>query len=833
MVLGTDGTEKRIGALVAAEALIIAVSCAYGASVLPRHSQAACAVYVAFCALGCAAAAVLWYVFVARRPVFWGRRATPARLVAALVVSVVVAVLVELGTLVGAPLSSPSNPDDWHVSRIAAFFAMSLPFACCVVMYDWRAAARRMRDAALANGARLAKRTAAYAAASVCAGTAAALVFGALAESANVGNPSACRLFAGVVAALVVVLVGLRHSMADAPERGLFAVLLAAGFLFAVLTPWYTHVSWDDHIHYDRAVAASYLIDPEYTSADAALVGKAFHDVAYFSRDRDDAGRVNAYDENRLHDRYHQIDELGYAGKRAASEGQAAGAQAGGAASGAEHDAKAASAEDSSGDSGVGNSGVSADEDADANANANANASADKTDNDDERKLLALGTPPDIPALSDLGPGAHLFDGSEPQAVRLDGAVTLRGVGIIEYYTVAYLPAALGLWTARLLSLPASAAFLAGRLFTMVSFALLAYFACKRLKSGKMFLAACALVPTLVFLASNYSYDSWLAGFLMLGFSIFAGELQRPDEPLRWRWFLLMIAAFLVGLGPKAVYVPVAALLLFMPRAKFAKRTRASGAGRAALGEKRTMRGKISSAHAEEGATANKSLPNKGGGSSVVPQLTQGRYLAVVFASAAFVLATFVLPLLFAGPGAGDVRGGDVNPAVQIAFIANQSLGYLVVFLKFCAYFFTMGNVPFILTDFCGVETSGYAYAVMALLVAVALTDRAACDAPFATHAKRITMFALFALTFFLICTALFISFTPAGWDWICGVQGRYLLPLLFPVGLICLNFRPLCRLGANIKAARLGRATYHYAVLLLGGFFVLASIAETIVFNA
>ena len=121
----------------------------------------------------------------------------------------------------------------------------------------------------------------------------------------------------------------------------------------------------------------------------------------------------------------------------------------------------------------------------------------------------------------------------------------------------------------------------------------------------------------------------------------------------------------------------------------------------------------------------------------------------------------------------------------------------------------------------------------MALLLAAALTDRNACDTAYATHSKRAAMFALLLLTFFLICTALFISFTPAGWDWITGVQGRYLLPLLFPFGLFCLNFRPFCRLGERIKATRASCATYHYGVLLLGGYFVLASIAQTIVLNA
>ena len=175
-------------ALVAAEILIAVIACAYGSFVLPRHSLAACVAYVAFCAIMAVAAAVLWYVFVARRLVWWGRSATPARLAKVLAASFATAVLVELGTLVGAPLSSPFTLGDWHASRIAAFFAMALPVMCCVVMYDWRSLALRLRGSLLANHARLAKRLFAHTAASVAACALAALTFGLLSEWTGVGN---------------------------------------------------------------------------------------------------------------------------------------------------------------------------------------------------------------------------------------------------------------------------------------------------------------------------------------------------------------------------------------------------------------------------------------------------------------------------------------------------------------------------------------------------------------------------------------------------------------------------------------------------------------------
>ena len=495
----------------------------------------------------------------------------------------------------------------------------------------------------------------------VCAaglvGIVAGLAAGAAARAAGATWEVPYQVGAGPAGGRVRGARGLARSMAKRPERGLLVLLAAAGVMLCAFTPLYTHVSWDDHIHYDRAVATSYLIDPEYTLGDAALVGRAYDDVARFAREPERAGWIDPFDVQRLQQHYARIDELG-----AATEG----------------------------------------------------------------------------------------------AVRLDGAVTLRGVGIVEYYTVAYIPAAVGLWTARLLALSTTQGFLLGRLATFACYALLAYFACKRLKSGKMVLAACAMVPTAVFLASGYSYDFWLIGFLMLGFSLFVGELQRPDEPLRWRWFLLMVAAFLLGLGPKAVYVPIAAMLLFMPRSKFAKPVgarrrrgglRAGGAGAAsavAAGaqDARVCAGAPAGCLCAGGAAggaapgvAASAAPAAGvspaaGAPWGTPALTHRRYLLVVFASALFVLATFVLPFFVAGPGEGDARGGAVNPGAQVAFILHDPAGYAGVFGRFLEGYVALRNAEFALTDFCGLETAHVERMVAVLLLAVALTDRRACDPP-------------------------------------------------------------------------------------------------------
>ena len=147
------------------------------------------------------------------------------------------------------------------------------------------------------------------------------------------------------------------------------------------------------------------------------------------------------------------------------------------------------------------------------------------------------------------------------------------------------------------------------------------------------------------------------------------------------------------------------------------------------------------------------------------------------------------------------------------------------MFGRFLEDYLALRNAEFALTDFCGLETAHIERMVAVLLLAVALTDRRGCDAAFATHAKRIAMAVLALLTVFSIATALFISFTPGGADYIAGVQGRYLLPLLFPVFLFCCNFRLLDRLGEGID-----RTAYHYGILILGGALLFCSVASVLI---
>lgn len=84
-----------------------------------------------------------------------------------------------------------------------------------------------------------------------------------------------------------------------------------------------------------------------------------------------------------------------------------------------------------------------------------------------------------------------------------------------------------------------------------------------------MILATIALFPTGVFLASNYSCDSWITAWVMVGMSYFFAQLQEPDQPLTVKDTIIIMGSLVLGLGPKAIYFPLFALLLLLPKSKF------------------------------------------------------------------------------------------------------------------------------------------------------------------------------------------------------------------------------------------------------------------------
>lgn len=309
---------------------------------------------------------------------------------------------------------------------------------------------------------------------------------------------------------------------------------------------------------------------------------------------------------------------------------------------------------------------------------------------------------------------------------------------IFSYEKLCYFPSMIAMILGEFLHFPYHVTFIFGRWINVLVYAVIVFFAIKKLKSGKMIMAVVALFPTALFLASNYNYDSWVTAFTLLGLAYVFSEYQQERKKISMRDMGIMIGAFVLGLGPKAIYFPLMFSLFILPKSKFSS--------------------------AKE----------------------YKRYLLISSLAIVFVIATFLLPFLVAGPGSGDRRGGEaVNATQQVAFIMSDPIAYGRILANFMIDYINPLNAAGYMAFFAYLGPISGFFLVLAITVIVTCTDKGEYDKKIANWKMRSIFSGIFLITTALICTALYISFTAVRNDSIAGVQPRYLIPLAFPLLLV------------------------------------------------
>ncbi len=300
-----------------------------------------------------------------------------------------------------------------------------------------------------------------------------------------------------------------------------------------------------------------------------------------------------------------------------------------------------------------------------------------------------------------------------------------------------------GLFLGRVLGLSYYWVFCMGKLFNLLAYTVCGYFAVKRLRSGKMIAALTLLIPTSMFLASSYSYDPGLNGFMTLGMAYWIAEWQEADKKLTWGRAGIMAGSMVFGGLVKAIYFPMLLLPLLLPGSKFARK-----------GEKR-----------EPGS------------------MRRWAFYALMAVSILALLLTFMVPLLTGG-AEGDERAGDsIDAYGQITFILQHPFEYAGILLEHLKGYFSPGNAVSTLSLFGYMGYGAFTAELSALLLFAAFTDRRTCDARMMKSAWRraLGLFLLFG-TVCGVSSSMYITFTGVGESTIGGVQPRYMLPLIFPV---------------------------------------------------
>lgn len=308
---------------------------------------------------------------------------------------------------------------------------------------------------------------------------------------------------------------------------------------------------------------------------------------------------------------------------------------------------------------------------------------------------------------------------------------------------IAYIPGAIILKAARGLGLNFIQAFILGKWINLLIYSILFSCSIKILKNkGKIIVAMIGLIPTGLFMATSYSYDWWIIAFIVLGFSMFAGEIQMGRK-ISTKKMLLIVACMVIGMLPKAIYFPLMLPLLMQRKDKYEK--------------------------------------------SKICRV-------IVLCGMAALVAKFVFPILFGGIGSGDIRGGtDVNSVKQVKFILTNPFKYAKILVEFLLGYISLDAAEGYLTYMAYYGQSKFFGMCIVVLAAVAILDNRVKSGERTKFFKTITA-ASIGITIVLVATALYVSFTAVGAETIAGCQPRYLIPALFPA----LYF--LCDLDINVS---------------------------------
>ena len=309
---------------------------------------------------------------------------------------------------------------------------------------------------------------------------------------------------------------------------------------------------------------------------------------------------------------------------------------------------------------------------------------------------------------------------------------------------MVYLPSALGLMVSRGLGFSFDICIMIGRWFSVWLYVILIYYAMRKLKYGKIVIASIALIPTNIFLVSNYSYDAWLTAWTILGLSYVFYEMQTKNDYITTKSMLVIAISFFLASIAKQLYFVMTIMALFLSKEKFENKAK-----------KWIYRGLI---------IASMILP--------------------------FVLMFFQRLL---NVGAGDSRGGvAVNSTLQVEYISNHVGKFINTLINFLKIYLNPiechknGNSYLDNLAYNGVMN--VFWIVLAVIIVGALICHGDERNAFPLW-YRLGVVLMYVGVGALCAVALYIDFTPVGVDYIAGCQGRYIIPMLFPTVYVLSRF--------------------------------------------
>jgi uncharacterized membrane protein len=327
---------------------------------------------------------------------------------------------------------------------------------------------------------------------------------------------------------------------------------------------------------------------------------------------------------------------------------------------------------------------------------------------------------------------------------RVELAFTSAGV----YSPWSYLPSALGVKLASVLNLPIIWYVWLGRLFALIAWIAMTWWALRLLPTGKLFMFAIALLPPSFVQAANLGMDGVVNGLtwviIAMTFAIMAGKVKLTVP----RALLLAGLCFFLA-TTKQGYMPIALFPLIIPAKMFVFNRKVADIGRVVFG--------------------------------------------VSLVTAAFCYISRTLPLTSVLHFT-QRPGLNVDSHAQLIHIIEHPLEvlYIILIQPFTMY---AGGVW---AGTVGVMTNKMIYLPVAIIAGLYITLLLAFAASEQVHrfagkyALRVGIGSVVVGfgTFVLVNLALYVAFTQVAHSYVEGLQGRYFLPFA-PLAIGALNLVP------------------------------------------
>lgn len=324
--------------------------------------------------------------------------------------------------------------------------------------------------------------------------------------------------------------------------------------------------------------------------------------------------------------------------------------------------------------------------------------------------------------------------------------------------SLPYIPIAIFLRIGMILNLSFSNLYLFGKIGNLLTYVLVMFWAIRLAKRKKIFLFLISIMPTTIFLASSYSYDSTIFSFITLGCVLWANDTFYFRESYKKRTIVFILILLLVGNSSKYVYIPLIFLLFMLPQMQIENRK-------------------------------SKNLICLG-------IIVSGIAVAMIF------LVPLLSKILTGNYSYADPRGGDTSFVGQIFSMLQHPIASLKVFVRDIFRLdnfrnsgnaalnnFFVGNLMFLNYYQLGVMPDKWCLVLIPVMMILLFYKEPFNDnIKWLTVRQQISVGAIIMMAVILVWLSMYLAFTPVGSSRIAGVQARYFLPLIYLIGLLIKN---------------------------------------------